>query len=80
VILRKAGGKDTKQATFVQYDFEKVYVDSTQISGSGGGDEYPTESLSFSFQSVKITYSGQKQDGSTGKLSEAAWDVSTATA
>jgi type VI secretion system secreted protein Hcp len=80
VILRKAGGKDNKQQTFVQYDFEDVYIDSTQISGSGGGDDYPTESVSLSFAKVKVTYSGQQKDGAFGKLSEAAWDVTTATA
>jgi type VI secretion system secreted protein Hcp len=79
VILRKATGTSGKQQTFVQYDFTDVMVESIQWSGSHGGDDSPTESVSFAFGKIKVTYSSQ--DSATGamkKASEATWDVTQA--
>ncbi len=76
VILRKAAGTAGKQGIFIQYDFTDVMVESVQWSGSGGGDDTPTESVSFAFATVKYTYN--KQDTKTGEVSkgsEATWDL-----
>ena len=63
---RCARPRDTagKQGTYLQYDFTDVMVESIQWSGSSGGDDTPTESVSFAFAKVKITYN--KQDEKTG--------------
>jgi len=76
VVMRKATGTGGKQATFLQYDFTDVMVESVQWSGSSGGDDTPTESVSFAFGVVAITYN--KQDEKTGTVSKgnnASWDL-----
>jgi len=81
VILRKATGTDGKQQTFLQYDFEDLMVESVQWSGSSGGDDTPTESLSFAF--AKVTVTNYKQDTKTGAMIKgtgASWDLTKVTA
>jgi type VI secretion system secreted protein Hcp len=81
IVMRKAAGTDAKQAIFLQYDFTDVMVESIQWSGSSGGDDTPTESVSFAFATVKVTHF--IQDTATGKLTkgnEASWDLTKAAA
>lgn len=76
VTMRKATGTDGGQKEFLKYTFEDVMVESIQWSGSSGGDDTPTESVSFAFAKVKIDYS--KQDEKTGAMtsvSNASWDL-----
>jgi len=76
VVMRKASGTDAKQATFLEYDFEDLMVESIQWSGSSGGDDTPTESVSFAFAKVAITY--YTQDTASGKMTKsgnATWDL-----
>ena len=40
VVLRKAGGTALE---YLKYDFDEVFVESIQWSGSSGGDDSPTE-------------------------------------
>jgi len=63
VTLRKAGGE---QLEYLVYDFEEVYIDSIQWSGSTGGDDSPMESASFTFGKVTATYKPQLADGTLG--------------
>ena len=56
--------------TFLQYDFTDVMVESIQWSGSSGGDDTPTESVSFAFAKVKVTYN--KQDDAPAPLRPAS--------
>ncbi|MCC9000674.1 MAG: type VI secretion system tube protein Hcp [Candidatus Contendobacter sp.] len=63
VTLRKAGGE---QVEYLVYDFEEVYVDAVQWSGSTGGDDSPTESVAFTFGKVSATYKPQAADGTLG--------------
>jgi len=77
VVLRKAGGTGGAQAPFLEYEFEKVFVDSIQWSGSGGGDDRPTESISFAFAKVTITYYVQDAKGKPAKGPQAFWDLTT---
>ena len=64
------------EAVFLKYVFTDVMVESVQWSGSTGGDDTPTESVSLAFAKVAITYS--KQDEATGAMSaagNASWDL-----
>jgi type VI secretion system secreted protein Hcp len=79
VIMRKAGGEGG-QAPFLQYDFDTLMVESIQWSGSSGGDDTPTESVSLAFAKVAITYNTVDAKGSPTKAGQAAWDLSTVSA
>lgn|SRR5581483_4469795 len=79
VLMRKATGTAGKQAVFLEYDFTDVMVESIQWSGSSGGDDTPTESVSFAFAAVAISYS--LQDTATGGVkagNKASWDLTKA--
>jgi type VI secretion system secreted protein Hcp len=79
VTMRKAAG-EAGQKPFLIYKFTDVMVESIQWSGSTGGDDTPTESVSFAYKKVEIEY--QQQDskgGSVGSPVKASWDVSTVT-
>jgi type VI secretion system secreted protein Hcp len=79
VIRRKAAGTAGKQGIFLQYDFSDVMVESIQWSGSSGGDDTPTESVSFAFGIVSVTYNLQNTvTGEISKGSEASWNLTTA--
>ena len=81
VIMRKAGGVDNKQQTFLQYDFTGLMVESVQWSGSSGGDDTPTESVSFAFATVTITnYVQDTAKGGVKKGNGASWDLTKVTA
>jgi type VI secretion system secreted protein Hcp len=73
VTLNKAAG--SAALDFIKYEFDEVYVDSVQWSGSSGGDDTPMESVSFSFGKVSITYTPQNKDGSKGSPAVGAWDL-----
>lgn len=77
VVLRKATGEGG-QSPYLEYEFEEVYIDSIQWSGSSGGDDRPTESLSFSFAKLTITYYKQDAKGAVSKDKQAFWNVRTA--
>src|ERR1700677_4076103 len=63
VTMRKAGG--TSQQGFLVFTFTECMVESIQWSGNSGGDDTPTESVSFAFAKVAIAYSTQSTDGKT---------------
>lgn len=77
VTMRKAGGA-AGQKPFLVYKFTDVMIDSVQWSGSSGGDDTPTESVSIAFGKVEIEYT---MTGKDGKLTEkgpgATWDLTT---
>jgi type VI secretion system secreted protein Hcp len=80
VIMRKAGGKDNKQMTFIKYEFTHVMVDSIMWSGHAGGDDTPSESITFAFATVAIT--NFRQDQATGRMgvgAGATWDLTKVT-
>lgn len=73
ITLYKAGGE--KAVDFLKYDFQEVFVDSIQWSGSSGGDDTPMESCSFAFGRVEMIYSPQNPDGSKkGEPVVGSWD------
>lgn len=72
--LRKAGG-DAGQAVFLEYVLTQVFVDTVQWSGSTGGDDTPTESVSFSFAKIELTYNTVDEKGKAAKAGQAGWDL-----
>ncbi len=78
--IQKATGGTTGE-TYLQYDFTNVYVTSIQWSGSGGsgggGHDTPHETVTFAFESMKITYKPQGADGSLGSQVMAGWNQAT---
>jgi type VI secretion system secreted protein Hcp len=79
VTLKKATGEGG-QKPFLKYSFSDVMVESVQWSGSSGGDDTPTESVSLAFAKVKIEYF--KQDEASGSMSaagDASWDLTKVT-
>lgn len=79
VSMRKQTGAAGQQA-FLIYDFEECMVESLQWSGSSGGDDTPTESVSFAFAKVTMEYKPQNADGSLGTGTPVVWDIRTVTA
>ena len=75
VTMRKATGD--QQEPFLTYTFTTVYVESLQWSGSSGGDDTPTESVSFAFGKCEIEYKSQGKDGKLKVEGQAAWDLTT---
>lgn len=72
VTLNKSGAESNP---FLKYEFVGVYIESLQWSGSSGGDDVPTASLSFAFEKVKMTYQQQDSKGNVGKPVIGSWDV-----
>jgi len=72
VVLRKAGGTALE---YLKYDFDEVFVESVQWSGSSGGDDTPTESVSFAFGKVNIEYEPQGAKGAKTEKITAVWDL-----
>ncbi|HLT90212.1 MAG TPA: type VI secretion system tube protein Hcp [Woeseiaceae bacterium] len=76
--LNKAGGDSV---TYLTYEFENCFIESVQWSGSSGGDDRPTESLSIAFGKVTITYNAQAMTGAKdAKAVIGSWDVQKVTA
>jgi len=81
VIMNKASGEKTAALKFLTYTFTNVMVESVQWSGSSGGDDTPTESVSFAFGKVDIMYVQQSSEkGGQSKNIGASWDLTKAAA
>jgi type VI secretion system secreted protein Hcp len=78
VHIRKQTGQGGQQ-DFLTYTFTGVFVESIQWSGSRGGDDTPTESVSFAFSKVEIAYKKQAKDGTLTAAGDVSWDVTKAT-
>jgi len=74
VTLRKATG-EAGQKAFLVYTFETCMVESIQWSGSSGGDDTPTESVSLAFGKVKIEYFKQDAKGAMAAAGQGSWDL-----
>jgi len=76
VEMSKATGTSGQQQVYLKYTFTDVMVESVQWSGSTGGDDTPTESLSLAFGKVAIDYSKQGDaDGTMTPAGNASWDL-----
>ncbi len=78
VSMRKQTGAG--QEAFLIYDFTEVMVESIQWSGSSGGDDTPTESVSFAFGKVTVEYKTQGADGKLVAGTPVVWDLTKLTA
>jgi type VI secretion system secreted protein Hcp len=76
VHLRKAGGEQTE---FLTYTFGDVMVESIQWSGSSGGDDTPTESVSLAFAKIEIKYMPQDAKGAASGGVIGSWDLKAVT-
>jgi len=74
VTLRKAGGTAGQQI-FLTYVFTDCMIESIQWSGSSGGDDQPTESVSLAFAKVEVTYYKQDDKGKMTKAGQGSWDL-----
>lgn len=76
VHFLKAGGEESVE--FLKYTFTDCVVSSLQWSGSSGGDNQPTESMSLAFAKVEIEYKQQgTKDAKGSNKGMAAWDITT---
>ncbi len=75
MVLRKAGGD--KALHYLTFTLTDVMIDSVQVSGSSGGDDYPMESVSIAFAQVKMSYLPQKEDGTGDTAKEFGWNMET---
>ncbi len=80
VSMNKSTGDSTAPLAYLTYEFTEVFVESIQWSGSSGGDDTPSESVSFAFGSVKINYTPQEKTGAPGSPVRGSWDLTKATA
>ena len=71
--LRKQTGKGG-QDVYLKYKFEDVMVESIQWSGSSGGDDTPSESVSFAFAKVTVEYKTQDKAGKLAAGTPVVWD------
>lgn len=77
VHLLKSGGEEAVE--FLKYTFTDCVIESLQWSGSAGGDDTPTESLSIAFAKVEIEYKQQgTKDAKGANKGLAAWDLTKA--
>ena len=60
-----------KQDVYFKIHMEKVIITSVQLSGS---NENPTESVSFAFAKIKVSYNPEK-DGKLQGFVDKGWDV-----
>jgi len=75
VVVNKSSGQGA-DLTYLKYDFKNVFIDSIQMSGTGGGGGLPTsEALAFSFGYVEISYTPQTEKGAAGSPVRASYDV-----
>jgi type VI secretion system secreted protein Hcp len=57
---------------YLKVDFAELFVTSLQISASS---EIPTVSVSFSYNTIKIDYSTQNEQGNVTSTGAQGWDV-----
>jgi len=75
VTMYKAGG-DGGALDYLIFEFEEVYVDHIQWSGSEG-EGIPVEEVAFSFGKVVVTYNQQDAEGAKAGSFMGSWDVRT---
>ena len=74
LTVREAGGD--APVPYLVLDFTQIFIDSVSWGGAAGGGK-PSESLAFSFASIKITYMIQTAKGGSQKGGDAYWNVQT---
>jgi type VI secretion system secreted protein Hcp len=73
IHLRKSGG--TQSLVYQKIEFETVFITNMEQVATEASDEVPTESISFVFGTIRITYTPQKADGTGGGAIIGGWNV-----
>ncbi len=74
LTLRKAGGDNPLE--YLKWGFKTVFIESIQWAGSTGGDDSPSESVSFVYGQKTIDYQPQSAKGAAeGGAIHGGWDV-----
>jgi type VI secretion system secreted protein Hcp len=74
LTIREASGDEPLE--YWVYEMKQVFIDSVSWGGASGGGK-PSESVSMSFESIKITYWSQNEKGAKDQKAEGGWDVKT---
>ena len=69
LTANKAGGAGKP---FLKIDFTELFVTSQQMSASS---EIPTESVSFSYNTIKVDYSTQNEQGNLASTGAVSYDL-----
>ncbi len=72
LTVRKAGGE---QQEYLKWTFSDLLVSSFQPAGASGGEDFPTESISFNFSKIEVQYKQIAADGTLGPPITAGWDL-----
>ena len=72
VNLEMMSSSGNKKARFMQVKMEEVVI--SHVAPSGDGD-FPSESVSFNYGTIKWTYTVQRADGSQGGNVTGSWSV-----
>jgi type VI secretion system secreted protein Hcp len=75
VLTAQKSTGDTSGKPFLTITFGEVFVTSQQISGSS---EIPSESVSFSYNTIKFDYSTQGEDGTLTSTGAISYNIKTA--
>jgi type VI secretion system secreted protein Hcp len=73
VLTARKAGKEQQEFYIVK--FTDILVSSYQTGASGGGDEVPTEQISFNFTKLETEYKEQKGDGTLGGGIKAGYNI-----
>ncbi|HEY1756940.1 MAG TPA: type VI secretion system tube protein Hcp [Bryobacteraceae bacterium] len=72
LTVREAGGN--APINYLVMDFTQIFIDSVSWGGAAGGGK-PSESVSFSFASINITYLIQTATGDSQAGGSAFWNL-----
>ncbi len=65
-----------KGKPYLKIDFQEIFITSQQISASS---EIPTESISFSYNQIKVDYQAQDEKGNLQSTGAVTWNTKTNT-
>ena len=71
LVVRKAGDKPLE---YLKIELKNVLISSISTGGSGG-EERLTENVTLNFETVKVEYTPQKDDGGGGAVQTFGWDI-----
>ncbi len=72
VVMRKAGGDSPVE--YLKFEMERVLVSSIS-TGSSTGEDGVTEQIGLNFETLKMEYTPQSEDGSAEASMDAGWDI-----
>ena len=70
---RAAGDARPGGHPYLTFEFETVFT--TSIKWSGSSDQAPTETVTFEYGRLRVTYRPQNSEGALGEPVSRCWDV-----